>query len=155
MPNVDLLNLFDTLGWYTLIIAVAIMLIAWQPANAIIRLTIKLRCIKRFGGTEGRERYAKLVESGSPIGIIERLIVLIFVFISQFEAIAWVMVAKGFIIQGLMGTRRSSTNKEEDDTSFMGEVYLIGTLLSFLIAIAGGIVLLVILGTMKVPGISG
>lgn len=74
-------------------------------------------------------------DGGKVIGILERCFVLTLVLLSQYEAI-------GFLIAGKSILRFASTNEE-----LKSEVVLIGTLLSFLIAMFVGLSIKFILGS--------
>jgi len=62
------------------------------------------------------------------IGIIERFLVLTFVILNQFEAVGFLIAAKSIL-------------RFKDDNTIKTEYVLIGTMLSFGIAIALGIII--------------
>ena len=74
------------------------------------------------------DKTGALNDAGKWIGIIERLIILVLVMKGQFEAIGLIIAAKGII-------RFNETNRTERKTEYL----LIGTLISFSIAIVTGL----------------
>lgn len=160
MPKIYLFEIFHSIGWHFILIPCFTFLIVWEPANIFIRFILKKRCDKKFNKdeTKAKKVYDRVVQAGPSIGVLERSIVLLLVFLNQFEAIAWVMVAKGFIIQGIFQIHNLKHDEVEkitaEEKSFEGEAYLIGTLLSFLIAILGGVFLVIVLKLTNTPGIS-
>jgi hypothetical protein len=96
-------------------------LVCTKPANIIIREVLRLyeiSCVEKIG----------ILNAGSLIGIIERILTLTLILIGQFGAV-------GFILAG-----KSILRYKDGDTKRM-EYVLIGTLLSFGIAIMLGICL--------------
>lgn len=95
-----------------------------KPANIIIK-----EVFKAYDITIGKEGEGDVLNAGRLIGIIERIIALTLILYGQFEAV-------GFIIAG-----KSILRYKETDTS-KTEYVLIGTLLSFGLAILVGIAIL-------------
>lgn len=77
-----------------------------------------------------------LKDAGKWIGVFERILILILVLYSQYEAIGFLIAGKSFI-------RFSET---EPKTRAQTEYILIGTLISFTIAIAVGTIISILLG---------
>ncbi|MCR6720297.1 MAG: DUF3307 domain-containing protein [Chitinophagaceae bacterium] len=75
------------------------------------------------------DKTGALNDAGKWIGIIERMIILVLVLESQYEAIGLIIAAKGII-------RFNETNRTERKTEYL----LIGTLISFTIAIVTGLI---------------
>lgn len=75
------------------------------------------------------DKTGALDNAGKWIGIIERMIILVLVLEGQFEAIGLIIAAKGII-------RFNETNRTERKTEYL----LIGTLISFSIAIVTGLI---------------
>lgn len=92
-----------------------IFLLIWKPAN----ITIKhLLCLNRPSEVNGKK-------AGGFIGILERLLILLFLSINQYSAIGLVLTAKSI-------ARYDEISKDKD----FAEYYLLGTLLSTLIVIS-------------------
>ena len=112
-----------------LAIMVASILMIWPAGRFIEIFTERLR--HEFSPEES------LSNAGKYIGILERLLVLILVFVNQYIAI-------GFLIAGKSILRVS---KEKDkDARKKTEYVLIGTLISFAIAILTGVITLKFIG---------
>lgn len=94
-----------------------------KPSNIIIKETFKAFNIQTssFGNDD-------LPNAGKLIGIIERFLVLTFVILNQFEAVGFLIAAKSIL-------------RFKDDNTIKTEYVLIGTMLSFGIAIALGIII--------------
>ena len=89
------------------------------------------------------ELFDNITIPGAWEGILERSILFFLVLIGEYGAAAWVMLAKGFIIQGI-AQRASKLQPEhprgsEEKNRIEAVVYLIGTIASFTIAILGGL----------------
>jgi len=91
------------------------ILLIWKPANVTIK---QLLCLNRPIEEEGKK-------AGGFIGLLERLIILLFLSIGQYSAIGLVLTAKSI-------ARYDEISKNKD----FAEYYLLGTLLSTLIVIA-------------------
>lgn len=114
------------------IVAVSAALVCWKPAAIFVSLVFKIipetveqadQSINVKGSLENEG-----VKTGSWIGILEREIILILGLIGEFGAIGFVLTAKSL-----------ARFKQLENKSF-AEKYLVGTLLSALIAI-GSIVI--------------
>ena len=92
-----------------------IILLVWKPANVTIK---QLLCLNRPKEEEGKK-------AGGFIGLLERLIILLFLSIGQYSAIGLVLTAKSI-------ARYDEISKNKD----FAEYYLLGTLLSTFIVIA-------------------
>jgi hypothetical protein len=96
-------------------------IICTKPANIFIKEIFKVFEIK-VSNTETVD----LPNAGKLIGIIERFLVLTFILINQFEAVGFLIAAKSIL-------------RFKDDNTIKTEYVLVGTMLSFGIAIALGI----------------
>ncbi|MDD2375631.1 MAG: DUF3307 domain-containing protein [Eubacteriales bacterium] len=94
-----------------------------KPSNIIIKETFT--AFKIQTNSSGND---DLPNAGKLIGIIERFLVLTFVIINQFEAVGFLIAAKSIL-------------RFKDDNTIKTEYVLIGTMLSFGIAIALGILI--------------
>lgn len=94
-----------------------------KPSNIIIKETFSTFKIE-VSGPETSE----LPNAGKLIGSIERILVLTFVIINQFEAVGFLIAAKSIL-------------RFKDDNIIKTEYVLIGTMLSFGIAIILGIII--------------
>ena len=120
----------------------AVILIIWPVGIAIGKITEPFR----------KELYANLVQSaqypntdslnkaGTYIGVFERLLVLIFVLMGQYAAIGFLIAAKSVLRISKDG---------EDNARKKTEYVLIGTLISFTIAIIIGLVTKYIISNYK------
>lgn len=95
-----------------------LMLLVWKPAN----ITIK-KLLSAYRPAEDPEN-KNVTNAGSFIGILERITILLFLSINQYSAIGLVLTAKSI----------ARYNRISEDREF-AEYYLLGTLLSTLIAI--------------------
>jgi len=94
-----------------------------KPANAIIKEVINGFDIKV--NNDGND---DLPNAGKLIGIIERFLVLTFIILNQFETVGFPIAAKSIL-------------RFKEDNTIKTEYVLIGTMLSFGIAIASGIII--------------
>lgn len=90
-------------------------------------------------GLEGS--FESLENAGKWIGIIERILILTFIVLNQFEAIGFLLAAKSVFRFGEL-----KEGREQRKTEYI----LIGTLLSFSMAIIAGICLVYIINNLKV-----
>lgn len=97
-------------------------LICTKPANIFIKEMFRAFEIK-VNNNENDD----LPNAGKLIGIIERFLVLTFILLNQFEAVGFLIAAKSIL-------------RFKDDNTIKTEYVLIGTMLSFGIAIAVGII---------------
>lgn len=97
----------------------AILLFIWKPANVTIK-----RVLSRYKPEEEPEPGATVRQAGAFIGLLERMIMVIFLSIGQYAAIGLVLTAKSI-------ARYDRISKEKD----FAEYYLLGTLLSALLSI--------------------
>lgn len=102
---------------YALLRWAGLMLMAYKPAN----ITIKQLVAKYKPNEEGFDSSNK---AGAFIGILERAIILLLLYVGQYSAIGLVLTAKSV----------ARYNRISEDRQF-AEYYLIGTLLSTLYAI--------------------
>lgn len=106
---------------YLLIIAAYI--ICTKPANIIVK-----EVFSAFEVTIDINENNDLPNAGKLIGIIERFLVLTFIIINQFEAVGFLIAAKSVL-------------RYKDDNTLKTEYVLIGTMLSFGMAILLGIII--------------
>jgi len=92
-----------------------------KPANIVIKEMFRAFEIKANNSVSD-----DLPNAGKLIGIIERFLVLAFIILNQFEAVGFLIAAKSIL-------------RFKDDNTIKTEYVLIGTMLSFGIAIALGI----------------
>lgn len=104
-----------------LIILVGLFLFLTKPANIIIREIFNLFDIS-FSNSKGQD----LPNAGRLIGITERWMVLVFVLIGQFSAVGFLIAAKSIL-------------RFKDGDLIKTEYVLIGTMLSFSLAIAAAL----------------
>ncbi|MEI6049332.1 MAG: DUF3307 domain-containing protein [Bacteroidota bacterium] len=93
-----------------------------KPANIMIKEVFRVFDIKVIKVGESEE----LPNAGKLIGIIERWLVLRFILLNQFEAVGFLLAAKSIL-------------RFKEAETLKSEYVLIGTMLSFAIAIAFGI----------------
>ena len=82
----------------------------------------------------GKDKAEDLANAGKWIGIIERCVILVFVLLNQYEAIGLLIAAKSII-------RFSDNERSEQKTEYL----LIGTMISFSLAILTGLIVLSLL----------
>jgi len=98
-----------------------ILLLIWKPAN----ITIKhLLCLNRPSEEDGKK-------AGGFIGLLERLLILLFLSMNQYSAIGLVLTAKSI-------ARYDEISKNKD----FAEYYLLGTLLSTFIVISAYLIVM-------------
>jgi hypothetical protein len=112
---------------YFLLLITAVYFLT-QPGSAIIRAFIS-----RWSPDSPDHSMLSLENAGKYIGILERLLVFLFVMIDHWEAIGFLLAAKSVF---RFGDLRESKDRK------LTEYVLIGTLLSFGIAMLTGIVYL-------------
>ena len=116
----ELLNDFKILSFITLFIFITI------PTSIIIRLSIS----KWTPHTEDLHD-SSLQDAGKFIGILERILIVIFIIIGQWQGVGFLLAAKSIF--------RFGDLKESKDRK-LTEYILIGTLLSFGIAILSALI---------------
>lgn len=109
-------------------LVIAALLILIQPASVFIRVFIS-----QWTPDIGPDENASLTKAGKYIGIFERLMVFVFVASGHWEAIGFLLTAKSVFRFGEL--------KDARDLK-LTEYILVGTLLSFLIALAAGMMYL-------------
>ncbi len=103
-----------------------------SPANFLIRETLdqfKIDTSPRGQKAEDDHSTARLKNAGALIGSMERLLVLLFVLIGNFEAAGLTFAAKSIL-------------RFKDDEGPRTECVLVGTLLSFLLAVLAAVLVL-------------
>jgi len=103
------------------IVLIAVFLFLTKPANIVIREIFHLFDIS-FSNSKGQD----LPNAGRLIGITERWMVLVFVLIGQFSAVGFLIAAKSIL-------------RFKDGDLIKTEYVLIGTMLSFSLAIAAAL----------------
>lgn len=103
-----------------IILVILAFYITEKPTNIFIREIFKIYKIK-FNSTKN-----ELLNAGKLIGIMERWLILLFVFLNQYEAIGFLIAAKSIL--------RYNPNNEDENFN-KTEYVLVGTMLSFFIAI--------------------
>ena len=106
-----------------LTIITAFLIVIWPAGKAIGKITESLR--KEISTAES------LSNAGTYIGILERILVLIFVLIGQYGAIGFLIAAKS-----LLRVSREGDENARKKTEYV----LIGTLLSFTVAVVTGLI---------------
>ena len=106
------------------VIIAAYLVIIWPSSVLINKITEKWR--RDISEKEGAEKDKSLENAGRWIGWLERFLILTFVLLQQYAAIGLLVAAKSIF-------RFSESRK-------VGEYVLIGTLLSFAIAIIVGLI---------------
>ena len=101
------------------------VLVCVKPSNIIIKEIFKAANIK-VNKEDDDNNIGDLPNAGKLIGIVERLLSFVFVLLGQFEAVGFIMAAKS-LLRFVEGDKAKS------------EYVLIGTLLSFSIAIFVGV----------------
>jgi len=120
--DIDVLEQIFLPGIKIWVIIAAYLIILWPSSKLISKITEKWR-----EDTENKDPKDKSLEkAGRWIGWLERFLILTFVLLNQYEAIGLLVAAKSIF-------RFSETRK-------VGEYVLIGTLLSFAIAILVGLI---------------
>jgi len=109
----------------------AVILIMWPVGIAIGKITEPFRKELKANKVQMPNYTDSLNKAGTYIGIFERLLVLIFVLMGQYAAIGFLIAAKSVLRISKDG---------EDDARKKTEYVLIGTLISFTIAIIIGLV---------------
>lgn len=104
-----------------ILLITAAYLFAAKPANVLIKEVFKLYQVNFNHNNED------LPNAGRLIGITERWLVLTFILLKEFEAVGFLIAAKSIL-------------RFKDDSALKTEYVLIGTMLSFGIAIAVGII---------------
>lgn len=107
------------------LLIITAFLITTKPANILIREIFQLYQIK-----VDVKKDDELLKAGRLIGILERWLILIFILVGQFQAVGFLIAAKSIL-------RYSPKNEDGFNKT---EYVLIGTMLSFGIAIAVGVI---------------
>ncbi len=105
-----------------LIVVLSYLFLIWPSAYLIAKITLPWQ--KEIDTSKG------LKDAGKWIGVIERILILTFVLINQFTGIGFLIAAKSIL---RFGDIKSATNRKE------AEYILIGTMVSFIIAILTGL----------------
>ena len=119
---------WDPMHWYTI---TAFVLIT-QPASYLVG-----KLLANWAASLDEETADALKGAGKFIGILERLFVLSFVLLGEFRPIGFFLAAKSVFRFGDLNNARSLK---------LTEYVLVGTLLSFALAVAAGLVLTKVFG---------
>ncbi|OFX42150.1 MAG: hypothetical protein A2046_10835 [Bacteroidetes bacterium GWA2_30_7] len=103
------------------LLLIAGLLACTKPSNVLIKAIFNFYDIKISDNNE-------LQNAGKLIGIIERFLVITFIVLNQFEAVGFLIAAKSIL-------------RYKDDSTLKTEYVLIGTMLSFGIAIIFGVLI--------------
>jgi hypothetical protein len=131
----SILNIYNHINEYAYILLA--LLICGKPANVFIKKFLESNRIeiKKNTGKNGniviREEEEGLLNAGRVIGILERIISFILIVFNQFAAVGFIIAAKSIL-------RFKETERAET------EYLLIGSLLSFGIAIVSGLIFQII-----------
>ena len=117
----------------TLLILTAYFIVIW-PFSVVIELVCRIWA-KDFDGI------GSLANAGKIIGQLERFLVLTFILVDQFAAIGFLLAAKSIL--------RFGDTKEKDHRK-INEYVLVGTMTSFALTIAFGLLTRMLIGTL--PG---
>jgi hypothetical protein len=115
-----------------LIYIVSFLFVTWPAAYIISKFTQPWR------DQLINDDIQSLAEAGKYIGVLERVLVLIFVLLQQYGAIGFLVAAKS-----IMRFSEKSETKLREKTEYI----LIGTLLSFAIALISGLVVKLLTGS--------
>ena len=113
-------NIVVTVKWLAVVLG---YLVCIKPANIFIRETLVVGNIESISDTT-----AELKNAGKLIGILERILVLTFVIIGKLEVVGFLIAAKSIL-------------RYKDTNTIKTEYVLIGTMLSFGIAMMVGLVI--------------
>ncbi|MBR0053690.1 MAG: DUF3307 domain-containing protein [Bacteroidales bacterium] len=111
-------------------------LVCLKPSNIIIKEIFKAANIKVNTGSDD-DNSGDLPNAGKLIGIVERLLSLVFVLLGQYEAVGFIIAAKSLL-------RFAEGDKAKS------EYVLVGTLLSFSIAVFVGVAITLCFGLFTV-----
>lgn len=125
MPEIDLVAMFTSIfnNQKILTIILSFIFVIWPAGYLIAKITKPWQ--QQIEGNKG------LKDAGRWIGMIERILILTFVLINQFTGIGFLIAAKSIL--------RFSDIKNPDDRK-EAEYILLGTMVSFIVAIFAGLV---------------
>ena len=134
--NVDFSEIFKpALNGQTMLLALSIVFLT-TPASAFVKNFIS----KWTPGKESEKENRALSDAGMYIGILERLLAFIFIITNHWSALGFLITAKSVF---RFGDLRESHNRE------FTEYILIGTLMSFSIAVLIALLYLLLLPVLK------
>lgn len=111
-------------------------LVCLKPSNIIIKEIFKAANIKVNTGSDD-DNSGDLPNAGKLIGIVERLLSLVFVLLGQYEAVGFIIAAKSLL-------------RFAEGDNAKSEYVLVGTLLSFSIAVFVGVAITLCFGLFTV-----
>lgn len=130
--EVILLETGSQIEWMNLHIVLLGFLLVINEANILLRYLLHLFRLEPIS-RQGTDTDEKEYNTGRLIGILERIFVVIFVLLSQFTAIGFILAAKGV------------ARFQDFKSRTFAEYVLIGTLISTLLAMAAGYLVLLLL----------
>jgi hypothetical protein len=98
--------------------------------------------------------HLKIFAAGPYVGYVERLLVFTLVVLKQFEAVGFVVAAKGFVFPGVtQGLANLVRHKAIPDAVLIAEQekYLVGSITSIAWAVLGGVVTIGVLAALALP----
>lgn len=131
LQNVLLIEPFGRMEWMSFQIVAFGFLLVINEMNILLRYLLEVFRLKPIG-EEGSETDEKEYNTGRLIGVLERIFVFVFVLLSQYTAIGFILAAKGV------------ARFQDFKSRTFAEYVLIGTLLSTLFAMAGGYLVLLL-----------
>ena len=127
-------------------------LVIWPVPNAVISIIIRLN-VRRLERRRSQQPglYREVIRAGPWMGVLERLLIVPLAILGEFEAVGFVVAAKGFIFPGLTQALARVHPDQPERLVIAQEVYLIGTFASFAIGVLGGIFAAAVRGALA-PG---
>jgi hypothetical protein len=114
--------------------------VIWPLPNVLISVIIRSN-IRRMERRRAQQPtlYREVVRAGPWMGVLERLLIVPLAVLGEFEAVGFVVAAKGFVFPGLTQALQKVHPNQPEWVVIAQEVYLIGTFASFAIAVLGGL----------------
>jgi hypothetical protein len=122
-PTLDPASWFAARGWFIENFVLSAVVIVYVLFGAAVFIRMQLDCFNV------KKDEASVPNTGKCIGVLERAVILLLVMRGEMAAVGFVLAAKSI-----------ARFKQLDDRAF-AEYYLVGTLISTLIAVAGGLAL--------------
>lgn len=128
---------FNNLFLLKALIVIIGWLLLWQPAGITIgKLTKKYR-----EEIDEADKDTSLPEAGKMIGLLERTLIFILILQGQLGAVGFLIAAKSIL--------RYSDHKEVNNPIRLSEYVIIGTMMSFLVAILVGLACIYFIGMVE------
>jgi hypothetical protein len=118
---------FPFLNYKFSLIILAYVIVMYPVGNIIKYLTANISPTKSNKSVKEKSDTAEIIDGGKLIGQFERLIILTFVLLNQYEAIGFLITGKGII------------RFAEKDENLRSEYILVGTMMSYALAILTGV----------------